>query len=100
MLHDFGSVPVQAPVQPPKIDPAEGPAARETAVPGNTSDEQLPLAHVIDPSPDVTVPVPAPATVTLSVTPRTIVAVTVLFESMVTEQPRLVGAPEQAPPQL
>jgi hypothetical protein len=104
-----GSVPVHAPLQPPKLDDPEGAAVRETAVPGAKIVEHvdaprvasfvqnrapwLPFARL------VTDPTPVPARFTLSFIPITKFAVTDAFDVMMIEQ-LLPFCPEQAPPQL
>jgi hypothetical protein len=59
MVTTHDPVPEQAPLQPPKTDPAAGAAVRVTTVPALKSLEQVP-GHVIPAGLLVTVPEPAP----------------------------------------
>ena len=76
ILHEFGFVPVHAPLQLLKTEPPEGAAVSETDVPGRLSDEQVPpvSVHEIEPSLAGTDPVPPPVIVTFSVMPSAKVA--------------------------
>jgi hypothetical protein len=91
-----GPEPVQAPVQPPKAEPAPGVAVKVTCVPAAKLAVQT-VPHVIPAGALVTLPVPAPVTVT--VRPMTVgdakVAVTVVVLVGATVQ---VPVPEQPPP--
>ena len=67
-LHTFGSVPVQAPLHPAKLEFPAGTAVSATAVLGGKPTEHGPpaLPQLIPPELLVTLPFPVPATVTLS----------------------------------
>ena len=84
MLHEFGFVPVHAPVQLLNTEPPEGVAVSDMDVPGKLSDEQIPPVslHEMEPSFEVTDPVPPPVIDTLSVIPRIKLADAVLLPSI------------------
>jgi hypothetical protein len=87
-------VPVQAPLQPVKVAPAEGVAVRVTAVPLLNDAEHV-VPQLIPAGALVTVPDPAPARLTVSAKDcRAKVAVTELAEFIVTVH---VPVPVQAP---
>ncbi len=88
-------VPVQAPPQPVKTDPALARAVRSTLVPEVKVAEQV-APQLIPAGLLVTVPEPAPCGVTVSENCGLKVAVTFWAELMVTLQ---APVPEHAPPQ-
>ena len=98
-LHTVGSVPVHAPLQPPKTEFPDGTARIEIVLPGRREGEQSPFVLVQTKKATFVssaMPAPLPASVTAKILPLTKLAVTVWFALIVTvHEPFPVHAPPQ-----